>query len=68
MVETCTLHLDDVYRIKDDFKRGDGRIEKNIVSRSFMKYKVCILAAGSGSRLKKFLEFIKACYQLMRGQ
>ena len=28
MVETSTLHLDDVYRIKDDFNRGDGRIEK----------------------------------------
>ena len=28
MVEASTLHLDDVYRIKDDFNRGDGRIEK----------------------------------------
>ena len=28
MVETSTLDLDDVYRIQDDFNRGDGRIEE----------------------------------------
>ena len=46
--EVSTPEVDDVIRISDDFSRSSGKIEHE-----HMKPALCILAAGTGSRLGK---------------
>ena len=45
--EVSTPHVDDVFRIDDEFKRGNGRIDAEHKSQA-----VLILAAGLGSRMR----------------
>ena len=49
MFEVSNEFVDDVVRINDEFGRGDGKIEAEHQTQA-----VLILAAGLGSRLKKF--------------
>jgi dTDP-glucose pyrophosphorylase len=54
-IEASTTELDDVIRLLDDTNRGDGAIPEE---HSF--YKVCILAAGKGTRVSYATDFNKA--------
>jgi NDP-sugar pyrophosphorylase family protein/mannose-6-phosphate isomerase-like protein (cupin superfamily) len=49
--EVSTPEVDDVIRINDEFNRSDGKINEE-----HLKPVVCILAAGTGSRLGKLTE------------
>jgi len=49
--EVSTPHVDDVFRINDEFNRTDGKIESEHKTPS-----VFLLAAGIGSRLKNLTE------------
>jgi len=51
--EVSTPEVDDVIRIEDDCGRSSGKIEHE-----HMKPALCILAAGTGSRLGKLADFI----------
>ncbi|OGI12556.1 hypothetical protein A3K64_01470 [Candidatus Micrarchaeota archaeon RBG_16_36_9] len=54
-IEASTPELEDVIRLLDDDNRGDGVIPEE---HSF--YKVCILAAGKGTRVLYAVDFNKA--------
>lgn len=56
LCEVSTPHLDDVVRVSDDANRKDGRVESE--HRPLQKSKVCILAAGRGTRMGVYSEII----------
>jgi len=53
--EVSTPEVDDVIRLNDEFNRSDGRVNEE-----HCKQVVCILAAGTGSRLE---EISKVCHK-----
>jgi len=56
--EVSTPEVDDVIRINDEFNRSNGRIEEEHI----LKPVVCIIAAGTGSRLG---EISKNCHKTL---